>query len=263
MNQENLCLCCDWYSWAFLYDDQLDQMEFGRHPEQVRAFQDHLLALLQHPHQADPSQEGPGALALLDIWQRLCQLISPSWQQRFLSHLTDLFAAISLETAHRAHRQILSVQDYITLRRRASGMYNSFDLIEALGTGEMPSSLYENRSIQDLLQTACDIICWTNDVYSLQKEVAAAELHNLVVVVEQTQGSVQAAVNQVCGMIETQTHRFQQMVEHFPLRAFQVDYDLPSYLADVSSLIGGNLDWSRQTGRYNRGEDFEPGRSKR
>src|SRR5262249_25497706 len=95
---------------------------------------------------------------------------SLSWQQRFLFHLTDLFAAISLETAHRAHRQILSVQDYIALRRRASGMFN------------------ENISIQELLQTACDIICWTNDVYSLQKELASAELHNLVVVVEQTRG---------------------------------------------------------------------------
>jgi terpene synthase-like protein len=259
---EALYICCDLYSWLFLCDDQLDQRALGRQPEYVRVFQDHLFSVLQNPDFSLASSWEPVALALYDVWQRAVQLTSPVWQQRFSHHLAELFAAACLEAEDRAHKHIRNVQDYIKIRRVDSAVYSQFDMIELAGHVEIPTEIYEGPSLGAILQDAVDIICWTNDVYSLQKELVHGEISNLVLSIQHEQGcSLQEAVNQACTMVETRTRRFQELVQQFSGSPAEGDQDVHAFLASVEILLRGNLDWSRETGRYTWVEDLESGQS--
>jgi hypothetical protein len=259
---ETLCICCDFYSWLFLYDDQLDQREHGRRPEYVRVFQDHLLALLQNQDFSLASSWGSVALALCDVWQWAVQSTPLVWQQRFFNHLAELFAAVCLEAEDRAHKHIHHVQDYIKIRRVESAVYPSFDMIELAEHIGIPAEIYEGPSLQAILREAVDIICWTNDVYSLQKELVHSEIYNLVMSIQQGQGcTLQEAVNQACTMVQTRTYRFQELVQQLSLSPAEEEQGVRTFLAGVEVWLRGNLDWSRGTGRYTWIEALELGQS--
>src|SRR5262249_53150865 len=133
---------------------------------------------------------------------------------------------------------------------------------ELAGHIGIPTEIYEGPSLQAILREAVDIICWTNDVYSLRKELAHSEIYNVVMSIQHEQGcSLQEAVNQACTMVETRTHCFQELVQQLPLSPTKEGQDICTFLAGVGVWLRGNLDWSRATGRYTWIEDLEPGQS--
>jgi hypothetical protein len=73
--------------------------------------------------------------------------------------------------------------------------------------------------------------------------------------------SLQKAVNQACIMVETRTRRFQELVQQFSVSPAGGDEDIHTFLASVGILLRGNLDWSRETGRYTWVENLEPSQS--
>lgn len=57
---------------------------------------------------------------------------------------------------------MLDVQSYVRLRRNNSAVLSCFGLIEyAYGT-DLPDEAFEDPGFRQLLDGACDIVCWTN-----------------------------------------------------------------------------------------------------
>ena len=115
----------------------------------------------------------------------------------------------------------------------------------------VPRAVYEGPLFREALNAACDVVCWTNDVCSLDKERALGEHHNLVSIVEHTRGlgrerAIEYTMQAITGAVE----RFRELEPEL-LRACETDREaVGKYLAGMRSWMRGNVDRSLTTLRY-------------
>jgi hypothetical protein len=257
---EELCFIDNWVTWITLVDDWFDDSGLGRRPDDMSQLYQHLLAILQDPPIVTP--EGPLAEALFDIWQRADRLASSAWKRRFAQHHADFFAACHWDAENRVYKRIPEMHAYIENRRNSVANPMSFDLLDLSRHVEFSIAICESQPFQAILQVANDIVAWHNDVYSLKKELAHGDVSNLVLAVQYAQQcKLQEAVNLVCAMIETETRRFQEMVQHFPTYSAELDPEIRLYLFDLGKWIRGPLDWYHETLRYVEVEYTEQGKA--
>jgi 5-epi-alpha-selinene synthase len=260
---QELSLCCDWYNWGFTFDDLCDNSELGRRLYELDQIHAHLCAVFQTSPPASVREPiapvatplvpiaSPSVTALSDIWQRARQLTSATWQQRFACHHADYFTGQREEAINRLQQRIPDMQTHIINRRSTSFSTVCLDLIELVQHIEIPVEIYESPLFQAILNSAYDIAGWTNDVYSLPKELARGEINNLVVIVRNEEGgSLQDAINRVCEMINRETQHFQALVQSRPSYPAEVDRLIRTYLIDVGHYIRTALDYERIGSRY-------------
>jgi terpene synthase-like protein len=66
------------------------------------------------------------------------------------------------------------------MRRDAGAIIPSFDLFEFVESTTIPAELYSSRVYQRLITSAANVVCWTNDLMTLEKELAHDDKHNFV-----------------------------------------------------------------------------------
>jgi terpene synthase-like protein len=254
---EELCLCSDWYSWGFTFDDLCDNSGLGRRLDALEQIQARFLAVLQEVPPV--SIREPVVAMLYDIWQRARKRTSATWQQRFVYHHAEYFASLLLETTNRLEQHMPSLQAYIANRRLTAASTVCLDLIELVRHIEIPVEVYESQSFQDVLISTYDVVHWTNDVYSLSKELTRGEVNNLVVVVQHEEGgSWEDATRRVCAMINRETQRFQDLVLLLPSYPTEVDRIVRTYLIDVGHYIRTAFDYERVGSRYTYESSIAP-----
>jgi hypothetical protein len=254
---QDLELVADWFALMFLYDDQLDDGDVGRNPELVNEINAAALGILMSPHAqaAAPAASGaarsPVVVSLADLWRRMDGRADDAWRSRFIGHIAHGAAAAHWEAQNRVAGIVPAEADYIEKRRHTGAIYVCMDLIDIVERILIPVDVYASRAFQAPLEAACDVVCWTNDLYSLEKEAALGEYHNLVMIVEHARGLSRAdAVLHVAEQISARTRRFCELEPEL-LAAFPAHADeLTKYLAGMRSWMRGNLDWSRSTKRY-------------
>lgn len=245
---EALCLCSDWYSWVFLFDDYLDPTERGTDPADMMRFLQPLLAVLEG--ESLRGHEKPLVRAFADIWQRASAWMPPTWQERFARHHREYFAGTLWEAHNRGPDHIPARSTYIKKQRLAAGTDPAFALAELAKDITLPPDIYQREAVTALRMAAGNVIAWTNDVYSHRKELSHGEVNNFVVVVRHDQGcSLQEAVFEVCELIEDEIHRFTELSQRLPTDA-DGNGDLQAYQAALERWIRGNLEWSKETARY-------------
>jgi hypothetical protein len=241
-----LALVTDWFAWLFLLDDALDDGPTG----QDQAATDSLMASLLAAITGDPeagSDQPPLAAALADLWLRTTASAPAAWTQRFVDHMTAGMAAAAWETANRAAGRVPAPAQYIQARRHTGAIYVCMDLIEIVTGMAVPADRYPSEPFHTALTAACDVVCWTNDVYSLDKETRLGEYHNLVsVVAHHDQLHREAALADVTHRIVTRLGQFYDAERN--LRAGDLVID--ATLDGMRSWVRGNFDWSRRTRRY-------------
>ncbi|SCE17864.1 hypothetical protein GA0115241_110586 [Streptomyces sp. DpondAA-D4] len=166
--------------------------------------------------------------------------------------MTYLTTATTWEAGNRADGVVPSEATYIAKRRHTGAIHVCMDLIETVAGIEAPESLHNDPRFITALEASCNVVCWANDVYSYEKEQVLGEIHNLVHLVRHHRGyGEQRALDHVCAEIATETERFltaeDELIELYP----QLTDLLVPYLDGMRSWMRGNLDWSRQTPRYN------------
>ncbi|MET8130294.1 terpene cyclase [Streptomyces sp. NPDC005065] len=254
-NAENLDLVADWFVWLFLVDDQLDDGHLGRSPDRVRDVVALMRAVVQGTGAGPlPDEELPAAVvALADLWERTTPNAAAHWLRRFAWHLiTYLTTAATWEAGNRANGVVPSEETYIAKRRHTGAIHVCMDLIEIVAGIEAPESIHNDPRFIVALEASCNVVCWANDVYSYEKEQVLGEIHNLVHLVRHHRGyGKQQALEHVCAEIARETERFltaeAELVTAYPLLSGM----LVLYLNGMRSWMRGNLDWSRQTPRYN------------
>ncbi|MFS0696856.1 terpene synthase family protein [Streptomyces nitrosporeus] len=252
---EHLDLVADWFVWLFLVDDQLDDGHLGRNPERVRDVVARMRAVVEGTApRVPPGEEAPAALvALADLWERTVPRAAPHWRTRFTGHLmTYLTMTTTWEAGNRATGAVPSEAAYISKRRHTGAIHVCMDLIEIVAGIQAPEAVHGDPRFVTALEASCNVVCWANDVYSYEKEQMLGEIHNLVHLVRHHRGyDERQALEHVCAAIATETERFltaeDELLEVFP----QLTRTLVPYLDGMRSWMRGNLDWSRQTPRYN------------
>jgi hypothetical protein len=236
-----------WFAWLFLVDDQLDDGVFGTDLTAARKMRQEMSAVLR-----GGKPDSPALVALADLWTRTSAGTTAAWRARFAGHLDEcLRAATEWEAANRVRHVVPDEQAYIRNRRHTGAIYVCMDLIEVVEGVELAPEVVASVDFTDALDAACNVVCWTNDVYSLQKERAHGEVHNLVYVVEHHRGwSATAARHHVCAEIAAETARYRQREQELLNRYPEHGEVLFRVTAGMRSWITGNNLWSRRTHRY-------------
>ncbi|OIK05297.1 terpene synthase family protein [Streptomyces monashensis] len=255
-NARHLELTADWFAWLFLVDDQLDDGGFGRSPQRMRQLVDSMREVLEAADfgasRAPATDAPPAVSSLADLWRRTAADASPQWRRRFVRHLRGcLLTATVWEADNRIRGRVPDEETYIEKRRHTGAIYVCMDLIEIVEHIDVPEDLYDSPEFTAALDAACNVVCWTNDVYSLEKERALGEVHNLAYVVQHHRGIGQEqAVAEVCAATSAETERFLSAERNLLRTRLDHAAVLTPYLAGMRTWIRGNLDWSRRTRRY-------------
>jgi hypothetical protein len=198
----------DWNTLFFVFDDlQSKALATNRPAEYERlrrlagqTIEEHGMRVVDHP-----------ALdALSDLCLRTFPGRSPAWTRRFELNLETWLNGHARENAFRLAGTIPAPHEYIRLRRDASTVHATCDLIELSECVEVPDALYFRGRYQELIAATADIMCWINDIHSLSAELVVGEPMNLIVVLREHRGlSIEEALHEVTQMISVRVSEHQ------------------------------------------------------
>jgi cytochrome P450 len=261
-HRDRAAVLLDWFLWMLLLDDRIDNGPWA-HGGALTGFADAVCAELVPSavplptRRARPDAAEPMTAVLRDdLWPRTAALAGPQWQQRFAAHLRrHLLAQRRLVDHPRAH---LTRAAYVPLRRALFGADVFFDLMEALdgaaaapsappvpsapsGAGAVPGPTGLPPALRVLREAAADTIAWTNDLYSVEKDLAFGETANLVLVLRHERGlGWQEAVDAAGDAVARRTADFRRAARLVP----------GSFARRLGETVRASLDWHRASARY-------------
>jgi hypothetical protein len=251
---EQLSHYAHWLSWEFLADDQYGEGDY-RTPEAWQDATAHLWAVFATGEAA--SEGSPIAHALADILGHVYSFTSMDWRSRFISHNKETFRAVTAENSRRDTRTFAPIEEYVRNRRAASSVLPCLALDEFMVGGEIPTKIIESDAYQELTQACIDVVAWSNDLYSWQKEEAAGEVDNFVLVLEKAEHlNRQHAVEALAARILRRAEEFvaTQRILTGLLEKFELDTKtrrvVDRLLAAMRNWMSGTLAWSSESGRY-------------
>jgi hypothetical protein len=248
---EELLVVADWNVWLFIHDDQCDEAGIGRQPAQLAQLYERLCGILCD----EPPLAMDTALAhgLYDLWQRMHQISSAEWRKRFFCSVDNYFESCVWEAENRAVRRVPDIATYIRMRPFAGALNTDVELIEPCEHIYLPNAVHVHPVIKNLTLICNNIVCWSNDIISLEKERQSGDIHNLVIAVRHERHySWQEAVDCVAEMHNAEVHKFVQLAQQLPRFGADTDAELVRYVVILRAWMRGNLDWAFDTGRYGK-----------
>lgn len=238
----------DWVSWVFLFDDQNDEAEQGYGTERLTECRPRLLDIMR----GGPAQEGDQMLlAWHDLWGRIRSKVNHGWLERLTQQHDDYFLACIWEASNRKAGIVPETNTYLLKRVDSGAVYPCLTIIEFVGRLNLPENVLCHPVVRDLSLCTNNLVCWSNDIVSLEKEVKNGDMHNLVIALSNThQISLQQATDKAVVMYDTEMKRFEALTHQVPQFSTEVDTDLQCYIEGLKFWIQGNLDWSFESQRY-------------
>ena len=243
-------LISDFTSWLFWHDDLCDETSLGEDPEALARRFDHLVGILTR--RQEPRAEEPFDRALADLRDRFEQAApSPGWLTRLVASIEHYFEGGVWEADNRRRGAVPDLDTFVDMRRFAGGMYIYVDFVELTAGVELPLVARRHRDVRRLVQIACNVACWHNDLFSLEKERGYGDVHNLVLVLAQERrldlAEARRAAVEHCNR---EVSVFAPVEERLPSFGAEIDPLLADYRRGLGALMRGNLDWSLATERY-------------
>lgn len=250
---EMVTILAQWGGLLFVLDDQYAE---GRYTsaEGWRSAILHLHRVMETA-KVDPDEDSPAARALADLVGRLYPRVRSAWRRRFAKHAWESFDAATAENAYRSLNRPPGINEFVALRRPASAMLPHLDVTELASGSDLPPEIYDLEALQELILATTDIVAWSNDVASLEKEEACGEKCNFVLVLEHAEGlSREAAIDAVLGRVSERVEQYvetERVVKHLIRREpreirEQVDYVMHGF----RSWIGGQEVWHEKAERF-------------
>jgi hypothetical protein len=246
---ETLQIATDWSTWLFLLDDQCDEAGIGQAPEQLASLHTRLLDVLRGilPQPDDRSL----VHGLWDIYVRLRKYATEEWLERFSASVAMYFTANVWEATNRRQGLIPDAVSYRDMRPFTSAVYPCLMLIELTERLHLPATVHDHPDIQRLAEMTNNVISWSNDIVSFEKEQRQGDVHNLVLILaHEQQFTLQAAVEQVAVLHDDEVDAFIALAARLPKFEPAIEADLRRYIAGMRFWMRGNLDWSIGTARY-------------
>ena len=262
---EQLYLSADWLSWG-TYGDDYYPVVFGatRDLPAAKAFNDRLSAFMPLdedglvPEPANPIERG-----LADLWQRTAGAMTPDARRQFRTAVEDMISSWLWELTNQAHNRIPDPIDYVEMRRKTFGADMTRSLSRLAHADNVPPEIYRTRVMHELDTAAQDYACFTNDLFSYQKEIEfEGEFHNLVLVIENFLGVDRLTARDIT--VELMTARMREF-EHIvandlPAMFTELDLDeevranLTRHADGLKDWMSGILEWHRGCVRYTEPE---------
>lgn len=251
---EQLQLISDWHAWLFLRDDKGDDSGASDRPHELSVADNRLLAILEGA-QTVPSDD-PLAHALYDLRGRLVaclheNVLPVASMRRFVRVVRDHLEATLWEASNRARGVPPDVATYVRMRPLTGGLAIITELVEIIEGGHLPIELREHDTVRRLTTASHNVVCWANDIVSLEKELRNGEVNNLVVVLSEDRGlTLQEAVDRVVDLHNGEMRTFVDLAARIPTFWPEADVNLQLYISSLRARIRGVLDWSFESSRY-------------
>ncbi len=246
---DRLEIVAAWNTWLFVLDDYCDESGLGKNPQQLSSLHGRCLEILTG---SSPVANDPALVqAIYDIRIRIEPLMPLSWLTRFIQSAAEYFESTQWEAKNRQNNLWPESETYIRMRPYTGGLLTDIDLIELTESIILPLTVRKHPIFAEFIEITNNVVCWSNDIISLQKEHDHQDMHNLVLVMDQQYSlGLQEAVNQVSRKIEQQVRRFIELQQSLPLFEDSVDADVEKCINILCAWMRGNLDWSYESRRY-------------
>ncbi len=249
-SRDTLRLISDWCTWMFLRDDLLDDPNYFRHPERLATLDTRFLEILRG---ARPDvNDAPLSMVLAALRDRLRPKVPADlWMRRFIRSVREHFESTLWEAINRAEGIVPDLTTYNRMRPITGGMDVDTDFIE-ISTGiYLPPEVHGHHVVGALTRLSNLSVCWTNDFFSLQKELARGDVHNIVVVIQHEDNlTLEDAIKAAIEMNEESVHTFLDLEQTLPSFGPSIDENLEQYVSVLKARMSGNLAWSIGSARY-------------
>jgi germacradienol/geosmin synthase len=257
---DELNISTRWLAWGTYGDDFFPRV-FGATKDLVGAKLQNARLTFFMPLDcvAMPPPANPLERALGELWLLTATPMTLDDRASFKDAVADMTASWTWELANAIQHRIPDPVDYIEMRRLTFGSDLTMNLARITFAGKLPDAIFDTRPMQALENSAQDYSCFTNDVFSLQKELQyEGELHNIVLVVRNFLGvSTEQAVLIVNDLMTSRMEQFQLIIEtELPALAesFELDDDakaaLDGWVVMMQDWMAGILVWHQMTARY-------------
>lgn len=249
-----------WLTWG-TYGDDFVPTVYGstRDMAGAKLFTSRLSLFMPLESTKAPAPLNPAERALGDLWRRTVALLSLEARRLFRSAVEEMLQSWLWELANQLQNRIPDPVDYVEMRRKTFGSDMTMSLAQlSVGDG-VPAEIFATRPIQGLIRSAQDYACFTNDVFSYQKEIEfEGEFHNLIVVIEKFLDiGRDKAVAVVNDLMTARMRQFEYILEN-ELEPMYAEFGLDGTVrARLGAFIGllqhwmsGILHWHQGTRRY-------------
>jgi 5-epi-alpha-selinene synthase len=253
---ETLQLLSDWNTWAIMWDDVCDRPNLRVQPAQLTCYHAGFLTLLRgNPPVGTGS---PFADALWNIRQRLLRQSNTVQLRQFITHVAEFFSGCVWEATNRAQQCSIDIGTYIRMRRFTSGMYTALKVVEIADQIALPISNWRYPTVAHLRELATNTVCWANDIISLHQEIQRGDMHNLIIILQQTHhGALTNSIQQAVTLHDAEVQAFLTAEQAIPSFGARIDQHIDRYTALLRSFMYGNLAWSALSGRYGLAQEFQ------
>lgn len=258
--RDELAIVADWNTWLFLLDDECDESGIGRRPDRLAALHARCFEVLSGkaldrldaPLRPRPGRaDVPLLRALHELRGRMGARMPRAWVDRFAVSVAEYFEAAVWEARNRERGVWPNSATYIQMRPYTGALYTVLDLIDLTEAAILPLVVRKHPLYQALMLITNNVVCWCNDLFSLPKERAHGDMHNLALILQHQEAiGVQDAVDRVVGLIEQEIERFIALENDLPSFGAEVDGLVRRFVAVLRAWMRGNLDWSYESGRY-------------
>jgi germacradienol/geosmin synthase len=206
-----------------------------------------------------PPPTNPLEAGLADLWLLTATPMSLDGRRTFKDGVESMTESWLWELQNHIQQRIPDPVDYIEMRRATFGSDLTMNLARVTFGGDLPPAIFETRPMLGLENAAKDYACFTNDIFSYQKEIQyEGELHNCVLVVQSFLGiEREQAVQVVNDLMTSRLEQFEHIIATelpFVADSFELDdagrETLDDWVTMMQDWMAGILVWHRMTGRY-------------
>jgi germacradienol/geosmin synthase len=259
-----LDLSSGWLTWGTYADDYFP-MVFGntRDMAGAKVFNARLSTFMPLDLTPIPLPVNAVERGLADLWSRTASPMPANARRRVRRAVEDMTASWLWELANHMQHRIPDPVDYVEMRRRTFGSDLTMTLRQLTPGREIPSAISRTRPMWELVNSAADFACLTNDIFSYRKEVEVeGELHNGVLVIQSfLDCDAQRAIEVVNDLMTSRIRQFEHIVAtELPALFDEVALDgttretLNGYVEGLQDWMAGVLNWHVETGRYREAE---------
>ncbi|KAL2856286.1 terpene synthase metal binding domain protein [Aspergillus pseudodeflectus] len=280
--REELKTVCDWGNWVFPFDDMFDSGALKDNPTRAQEVIEDLLAGMgmglessKSSPQAECRADDPLIQVHNSVWERIVKASPIGTQRRFAQSMHDYCMGSLVQVQNASTQTYPSIEEMLGIRRRSSGVAPLFALVEYAHKLNIPDTVFETRSIQEIDRIGVDLVLIQNDILSYCREEVRLSLsvsspllqpslpltslyqiqregvsHNLVAIARRNGMSAQAAFTHVGDMLSSRYRDWYLALAELPSWGEDVDVQVQEYVEGVRSVVRANLGWSFRSQRY-------------
>ena len=251
---ENLCSFSDFFTLLFLVDDKFDEEDSIKDNNSFADFENKFLEILTQ-NSSYSIEENNLFAALTDIWGRIRLRSTPAWQQKFVQCVRRMFEALYWQFKNILMGINPSFDEYVRIRQYLGAAHLSTDLLEFTGKIRLPEEVYQSPGVNKLTELCRNIICFSNDLFSLGKEIDESQNageYNLVSIIRRKyDSSMEDAIRRTADFHDHLVREFIEMSGEVYLFDNPTNEMLEKYVTALERQMSANIEWStKETSRY-------------